>query len=80
MSTFKKVEDREITEYIDGYIMEHGYSPSYREIGKFTGLTSTSSIHRRVHSLIDKGIFETDCDAQPRTLRSPRIICVLKKV
>ena len=35
---------RKIVRFIGGWIQEHGYSPSMREIGRAVGLTSTSTV------------------------------------
>ena len=69
----QKVEDIEIISYIDNYIIEHGYAPSYREIGNAIGLSSTASVYSRIRGLFDNGQLETDVYNAPRAIRSPRI-------
>jgi len=45
----------QILQYITGHIAEHGYAPSYREIGKHFGLSSTATIAEHIESLKAKG-------------------------
>ncbi|WP_461039740.1 LexA family protein, partial [Tepidimicrobium xylanilyticum] len=40
------------------YIYENGFSPSIREIGKLTGIKSTSTVHRYLSKLEEKGYIE----------------------
>jgi repressor LexA len=57
---------------IERYILKHGYPPSFREIGKMTGIRSTSTIHHHIRILLDIGRLETDLDTtSPRALRLP---------
>jgi SOS-response transcriptional repressor LexA len=44
-----------VFDFIASYIEEHGYSPSYREIGSGCGLKSTSQVHGLVHRLKVRG-------------------------
>lgn len=41
--------------FLKSYISQHGYSPSFAEIGEGLGLASKSNVHRLVHGLIDRG-------------------------
>jgi repressor LexA len=58
---------RKIVRFISGWIREHGYSPSMREIGRAAGLTSTSSVEHQLAALQAKGYLRraTGC---PRTV------------
>ena len=61
-----------IYNYIVQYIQEHGYAPSFREIGEAVGLKSTSSIHRHMLRLFNDGMLETDAEpGSPRAIRVP---------
>lgn len=42
-------------EYIRGFIAEHGYSPSYREIMNGLNYTSVATVSLHVNSLIHRG-------------------------
>ena len=45
----------EILEFIEGFINEHGYSPSYREIMNGLNYTSVSTVALHVNSLLKRG-------------------------
>lgn len=54
------------------YIEEHGYPPSFREIGEMTGLKSTSSVQHHMEILLEEGKIETDAGFNtPRAIRIP---------
>ncbi len=48
-------KQREILTYIEGFITEHGYSPSYREIMNGLNYTSVATVSLHVNSLITRG-------------------------
>ena len=48
-------KQRELLDYIGGFIAEHGYSPSYREIMSGVGYTSVATVSLHVNSLIKRG-------------------------
>lgn len=48
-------KQRELLEYIDDFIKEHGYSPSYREIMTGLSYTSVATVALHVNSLIRRG-------------------------
>ena len=48
-------KQREILDYITGFITEHGYSPSYREIMNGLNYTSVATVSLHVNSLITRG-------------------------
>lgn len=48
-------KQREILTYIETFIAEHGYSPSYREIMKGLNYTSVATVSLHVNSLITRG-------------------------
>lgn len=62
----------EIEKFVITYITDHGYPPTFREIGNAVGLRSTSSVQKQIRTMICMGIFETDADeGTPRALRVP---------
>ena len=66
------VKDEEILQVIIGYIKEHGYSPTTREIGDAVGLRSTSTVHFRLKRMIESGLLESDENfGSPRAIRVP---------
>ena len=47
--------EKQIFDFITAYRSSNGLSPSMQEIADGVGLYSTSSVHRHIHSMIDKG-------------------------
>lgn len=48
-------KQQQILSYIESFIAEHGYSPSYREIMNGLEYTSVATVSLHVNSLIDRG-------------------------
>ena len=46
---------REIYDFISGFVVEQGYSPSLEEIAAAFGLSSVATVHKHVKHLVDKG-------------------------
>src|SRR5206468_5602020 len=46
---------REILDYLNEFIAQHGYAPSLEEIGKKFGLSSLATVHKHLTNLQDKG-------------------------
>jgi len=46
---------RELLDFVDGFIKEHGYGPSYREVMAALGYKSVSTVAIHINGLIDKG-------------------------
>lgn len=61
--------DYKILDFIKSYIAQHGYPPSYGEIGDGVGLYSKSSVHSHIQKLIQLGELETDHPGSPRAIR-----------
>ncbi len=51
---------RQIVDYIDGYIGEQGYSPSYREIMKHFGFSSLGSVYKHISVLKRRGVLSAE--------------------
>lgn len=62
---------KKILQAVIGYMQEHGYSPTVREIGEMVGLKSTSSIEHYLYSMFQEGMLETDHVSAPRAIRVP---------
>lgn len=58
---------REVLEFIDTQIREHGYPPSVREIGEAIGLSSSSTVHAHLAALQEKGYLHRD-PTKPRAI------------
>lgn len=48
-------KQRELLTYIESFIAEHGYSPSYREIMSGLGYNSVATVALHVNSLLKRG-------------------------
>jgi SOS-response transcriptional repressor LexA len=48
-------KQKELMSFIEEFIAEHGYSPSYREIMKGTGHNSVATVSLHVNNLIKRG-------------------------
>jgi repressor LexA len=46
---------REILDYLQEFIQQHGYAPSLEEIGRRFGLSSLATVHKHLTNLQDKG-------------------------
>lgn len=53
--------------FIEKFIQEHGYSPSYREISEGIPLSSVSNAHNLVRALVDQGKIKK-LDGRSRTI------------
>lgn len=56
MSITKK--QLEVLEFIENFIAEKGYSPSYREIGEGVNIKSLGGIHDYITALIDRNMIK----------------------
>ena len=54
---------REIVDYIQEFIVNNRYSPSYREIGQHFGFTSLGSVYKHVNTLKRKGAIDSQSKA-----------------
>ena len=75
----KKTRAR-ILHAIISYIEEHGYPPSYREIGQMVGLKSNATIHTQIKIMLAHGMIESDAEegCSPRAIRVPGYTFVKK--
>jgi repressor LexA len=46
---------REILDYLNEFIQQHGYAPSLEEIGERFGLSSLATVHKHLTNLQEKG-------------------------
>ena len=61
-------KERAILKFIEEQVIENGYPPSVREIGKAIGLSSTATVHGYLAKLDKKGYIKKQ-DKKGRTLR-----------
>lgn len=61
-----------IKEFIVSYMQEHGYSPTFAEIGAAVGLKSKSSVSAHIKRMLETGMIQTDAEfGVPRAIRIP---------
>ena len=58
---------QQVLEYIRSTVEERGYPPSVREIGDAVGLSSPSSVHAQLNSLVQAGMIKKD-PSKPRAI------------
>ncbi|PIX61811.1 hypothetical protein CO057_03750 [Candidatus Uhrbacteria bacterium CG_4_9_14_0_2_um_filter_41_50] len=61
-------KQREVLNFIEQFVQENGYTPSYREIAKGLGLSSPSTVYEHVQALCEKGVINTGDDGCARTI------------
>jgi len=67
MSERSTKRQKELLDYVDAFIQEHGYGPSYREIMNAIGYKSVSTVAIHIDGLIAKG-FLRKSDNSARSL------------
>lgn len=67
MSTLTK-KQQEVLNFIKKYISDNGYAPAYREIADHFGLSSPSTIHQHIQSLVEKGMIDIDPEGCARSI------------
>lgn len=67
-----RATEEKILAAVISYIEQHGYSPTYREIGEMVGLKSTYTVRHHIQRLLARGELETDAAiSTPRAIRVP---------
>ncbi|HLJ90684.1 MAG TPA: transcriptional repressor LexA [Candidatus Angelobacter sp.] len=51
---------RQVYDFIHDFVQQHGYSPSFEEIGMGMGLSSLATVHKHVSNLEKKGLLKRD--------------------
>src|SRR5213595_3893972 len=51
---------RQVYDYIAGFVQKNGYSPSFEEIGEGMGLSSLATVHKHISNLEKKGLLTRD--------------------
>ena len=47
---------KQLVDYLESYLREHGYAPTLEEIGEHFQLTSLATVHKHLTNLEAKGI------------------------
>jgi repressor LexA len=58
----------EILAFVQGYIREHGYAPSYREIAEHFGLSSPATVFQHIKALTEKGVIVVGDEGEARSI------------
>jgi repressor LexA len=51
---------RQVYDFIHGFVQKNGYSPSFEEIGSGMGLSSLATVHKHISNLEKKGLIKRD--------------------
>ena len=51
---------KQVYDFLAHFVEEHGYSPSFEEIGDGLGLSSLATVHKHVSNLEQKGLLKRD--------------------
>src|SRR5215471_14602306 len=51
---------REVYDFIHDFVQQHGYSPSFEEIGTGLNLSSLATVHKHISNLERKGLLKRD--------------------
>jgi len=51
---------KEVYDFLQRFIEQHGYSPSFEEIGAGLGLSSLATVHKHLNNLQEKGLLKRD--------------------
>ncbi len=57
MATLTK-RQKQLVDYLENYITEHGYAPTLSEVGQYFGLSSLATVHKHLHNLEQKGFIK----------------------
>jgi hypothetical protein len=68
-------KQKELLTFIEDFIAQHGYSPSYREVMAGTGHTSVATVSLHINNLIKRG----HLNKRDRSARSLEVINPTKK-
>jgi len=61
---------KQVLDFVLKFWEEHGYSPSYEDIGSGLGIASKSNVHRLIYSLVNRGFLKN----QPGKSRSLLVV------
>src|SRR5437879_3347281 len=57
MATLTK-RQKQMVDYLDSYISEHGFAPTLSEVGQYFGLSSLATVHKHLRNLEGKGVIK----------------------
>lgn len=54
---------KEILDFLEGFLAENGYAPSFEEIARHFGYTSLATVHEHLENLKQKGYIRKSYNA-----------------
>jgi repressor LexA len=57
MATLTK-RQKQLVDFLEHYIIEHGYAPTLSEVGQYFGLSSLATVHKHLRNLEQKGFIK----------------------
>ena len=60
---------QKILQAIISYIEQHGYPPTYREIGDMVGIKSTSMVSNQIERMVELGMIKVGKSCSPRAIK-----------
>ncbi|MBI4458382.1 transcriptional repressor LexA [Candidatus Uhrbacteria bacterium] len=73
-------KQKEVLDFVAGYITEMGYAPSYREVAEHFGFSSTATVHEHIKNLEAKGCLKSDPDTVRSLELSPALLRLAKAI
>jgi repressor LexA len=70
MATLTK-RQKQMVDFLESYIRDHGYAPTLAEIGEYFGLSSLATVHKHLRNLEQKGAIRREHN-HSRALEVPR--------
>ncbi len=59
MATLTK-RQKQMVDFLQNYISEHGYAPTLAEVGQYFGLSSLATVHKHLRNLEQKGVIRRE--------------------
>ncbi len=59
MTTLTK-RQKQMVDFLENYINEHGYAPTLAEMGDYFGLSSLATVHKHLRNLENKGVISRE--------------------
>ncbi len=80
MATLTK-RQKQLVDFLENYISEHGYAPTLSEVGQYFGLSSLATVHKHLNNLEQKGFIRRvhnhsramEVTAEPRRSHASRV-------
>jgi repressor LexA len=51
---------KQLVDFLQDYISEHGYAPTLAEVGQYFGLSSLATVHKHLRNLEQKGVIRRE--------------------